>query len=176
MHRPTLAPASRAPPTTVALRALIKYMSRVLGIGYKEIANATHTNESAVKNYVNDKSTTAPKAGGAYTALFTACASLVADERGRRAPDPFLIGALTHLFGSDWVHSKGIRVAAGPSLDEPLDGRWDAGRTRPQPNTKEVEVALRGLWRIVRASTPAIPQPCRAGRAVRAQGHQLLAA
>src|SRR5262245_18644901 len=95
-------PRIASPADHVALRALIKYMSRVLGIGYKEVANAIHTNESAVKNYVNDKSTTAPKAAEAYGALFTACASLVADKLGAATPDPFLVGALTHLFGVDW--------------------------------------------------------------------------
>jgi hypothetical protein len=145
-------PRPATPADHVALRALIKYMSRVLGVGYKEIANAAHSNESAVKNYVNDKSTTAPKAAEAYAGLFTGCASLIATRLGAAAPDPFLIGALTHLFGDVWLRSKGIRVAAAPG-DQPADQALARWARASQRRTEEVEARYNGLWRIVRAST-----------------------
>jgi hypothetical protein len=141
------------PPTAadhVALRALIKYMSRVLNITYKMIAQDAKTNESAVKNYANDKSTSAAPAAETYTQLYHSCAGLVGERLA--APDPFLVGTLVHLFGDGWVRAKGVRLAATP-VEEPADraiGRW--ANAWPQ-GTEEVEVRFRGLWRVIRAST-----------------------
>jgi hypothetical protein len=160
MNKANALPDPRPGPATAAdhcaLRGLIKYMSRTLGVGYKEIARDANTNESAVKNYANDKSTTARRAAETYAELHAACAKLVAVRLGAAAPDPYLIGALTHLFGEAWVRSKGLRAAGAP-LDEPVDralGRW---AHVAESNTREVEARYRGLWRVVRASTPAIP-------------------
>jgi hypothetical protein len=138
----------------VVLRALVKYMSRVLGITYKELADAADTNESAVKNYANDKSTTAPRAAQTYTALFGASARLVAGKLGA-APGPFLVGALTHLFGEAWVRSRGIRMSGAGSPEEPADRALARWARVSQRRTEEVEFRYRGLWRVVRASTDA---------------------
>jgi hypothetical protein len=147
------APAPPSPADHVALRALIKYMSRILRVTYKEIAREAKTDESAVKNYANDKSTTAPKALETYTELYKACAKLVEPELKAAPPDAFLTGALTHLFGDAWVRAKGIRPQGIRPIKEPVDralGRWAHVSAL---ETGEVEVRYRGLWRVVRAST-----------------------
>jgi hypothetical protein len=151
-------PQPRSPTAAdhVALRALIKYMSRALGITYKKIAQEAKSNESAVKNYANDKSTMAGPAAELYTQLFGPCASLVAEKLKSAAPDPFLIGALTHLFGAAWVRARGVQAPASPD-DEPPDrafGRW--AHVWPH-GTEEVEARYCGLWRVIRASTRPTP-------------------
>jgi hypothetical protein len=147
-------PPSRAPLPAdhIALRALIKYMSGVLSIPYKSLSGGTKFDESAVKNYTNDKSSRSLRAGEMYSAFSARCAEIMAERADDVSIDDYAVAILQHLFGAQWLESAGIKLPAShrdPALDETL-AKWLAVSSN---ETDEVETRYCGLWRVLRASS-----------------------
>jgi hypothetical protein len=136
----------------VALRALMKYMSGVLSIPYKSLSNGTKFDESAVKNYTNDKSSRSLRAGEMYSAFCARCAEIISEKAADLRIDDYAVILLQHLFGVQWLESTAIKLPAShrdPSLDETL-AKWLAVSSN---ENDEVELRYCGLWRVLRASS-----------------------
>jgi hypothetical protein len=140
---------SRSPTAAdhVALRALIKYMSSVLGIPYKIICAETNISEHDVKNYTNDKTYKSEASKSSFHELANGCADIL-QKRGLSDIDRFVIDILLHLFGNHWL------VSAGGGYEQaPDDIFLNWLRVSPE-ELDRVEAQYRGLWRIFRAWTP----------------------
>ncbi len=130
----------------------MKYMSSVLSIPYKSISGGTSFDESAVKNYTNDKSSRSLRASEMYSAFCERCAALISERARDIRLDDFAVSILQHLFGAPWLESAGIKLPANhrdPVLDETL-AKWLAVS---RDETDEVELRYGGLWTVLRASS-----------------------
>jgi hypothetical protein len=146
-------PPSRLPLPAdhIALRALMKYMSGILGIPYKSLSSGTKFDESAVKNYTNDKSSRSLRAGEMYSAFCARCAEIISERADDLRIDDYAVAILQHLFGVKWLESTAIKFPAShrdPALDETL-AKWLA--VSPNEND-EVEIRYSGLWWVLRSS------------------------
>ncbi|MDE2133938.1 MAG: hypothetical protein KGJ49_05005 [Alphaproteobacteria bacterium] len=138
----------------LALRFLIKYLSQMLGVGYKTVADGTGFTESTVKNYVNDKSTTSKAAAEMYAGFAKRCAALIME---RPQPGPFhdyAVHLLVHLYGSEWLKSARIAASASMQAEPPPDVIFANWLGITDDNIAHAESRFRGLWRVVRPSSP----------------------
>jgi hypothetical protein len=136
----------------VALRALLKYMSGVMGIPYKSICSTTTFDESSVKNYANDKSSRSVRTTEMYAAFSERCARLLSENPREGQLDEYVVYILKRLFGDEWLKGNGIPLPAGlgpRQLDESL-AKW-LGVSMEE--TAEVEHRYSGLWTVMRASS-----------------------
>jgi hypothetical protein len=145
---------TRMPDATdhVALRALLKYMSGVMGVPYKSICSGTKFDESSVKNYANDKSSRSVRASEMYSAFSERCAQLIAEGRGEGQLDDYVAYILKRLFGEEWLKKVGISLPTGPYQMQ-LDASLAAWLDISKDETAEVEQRYSGLWTVVRASS-----------------------
>jgi hypothetical protein len=145
---------TRMPDTTdhVALRALLKYMSGVMGVPYKSICSNTKFDESSVKNYANDKSSRSVRASEMYSVFSERCAQIIAQGRREGQLEDYVAYILKRLFGHDWLKKVGISLPAGPNQTQ-LDESLAAWLGVSKDETEEVERRYSGLWTVVRASS-----------------------
>lgn len=145
-----------APVDHVALRALIKYISAVHSVPYKQISSGTGFDESGVKNYANDKSSRSLRASEMYSAFSRRCSEIILERRGIQLDD-YAIHILQHIFGHAWLQSANIRLPPG-GIDQPLDEALAKWLSISQDEADEVELRYRGLWMVLRASSYPIPE------------------
>jgi hypothetical protein len=144
----------------VALRALLKYMSGIMGIPYKSICAGTKFDESSVKNYANDKSSRSLRASEMHQVFSEKCASLLAASAGAGQLDDYVIYILKRLFGEEWLREASIHLPAGT-------GQGQMGRSLAQwlgispEDTGEMEKRYCGLWTVLRASSLPAPESTR---------------
>jgi hypothetical protein len=138
----------------VALRALIKYMSSVLDIAYKTISEGSGFNESTVKNYANDKSSRSVTSRDHYTAFATRCGQLISAYPYKDRLDPYIVHVIRHVFGDASLKSLGIPPPSGPS-GHSFDRSLAEWLNVPSAHISEVDLRYRGLWKVVRASSPS---------------------
>jgi hypothetical protein len=130
----------------------MKYMSGVLSIPYKSISSGTGFDESAVKNYTNDKSSRSLRASELYSAFSARCGEIIAERARDIQLDDFAVAILHHLFGDKWLESAEIKLLANlrdPAFDDTL-AKWLAVS---RDDTDEVELRYSGLWSVLRASS-----------------------
>lgn len=142
-----------APADHVALRALMKYMSSVLGIPYKSISSGTPFDESTVKNYTNDKSSRSLRAAEMYTAFSRRCATIISERGQDIRIDDFVVFILEHLFGDEWLESADIKLPMR-HRDQPLDDSLTKWLAISPDESIEVEQRYAGLWRCFRTASP----------------------
>jgi hypothetical protein len=138
----------------IALRTLLKYMSGILAIPYKKTVDGTGIAESAVKNYVNDKSMRSQASHTLYAALVPRCAALIVEGKNKHQLDEYIVSVLAHLCGVDWLagadlslpEARVVRTALDQNLSDWLDVKED--------RISQIESRFCGLWRILRFSSP----------------------
>jgi hypothetical protein len=159
------------PADHVALRALLKYMSAVLGIPYKSIASGTKFDESSVKNYANDKSSRSARAAEMHVAFVERCAQILAGIRREESLDDYVVYILKRLLGEQWLKEANIELPVALSK-ESLDDLLANWLGVSLEETNEVEQRYCGLWTVIRASS--FPRPENNRWEVKEISHSLL--
>jgi hypothetical protein len=136
----------------VALRTLIKYMSSVLGIGYKTIAAETRFDESSVKNYTNDKSIRNSVSRELYVDFSARCAQLLSERRESLSVDPYIAQILVHIFGDEWLSAVGVSVPVQARDGEEIGLALKKWSGAPDELTAQVQQRYCGSWKVVRLS------------------------
>jgi hypothetical protein len=143
----------------VALRALMKYMSSVLGIPYKSFASQKFS-ENQVKSYTNDRTNRNEPSRQMFRAFSSKSADILASKRQDLQLDDFVLHILRHLQGDNWLTSNGFEptatVPAAQSPDQALTNWLGISEEK----IRYIERRYCGLWRVFRMSSPpAIPDP-----------------
>jgi len=137
----------------LALRALLKYLSVVLEIPYKSISE----NESQIKNYASNKSIKDKKLPKLFQEYSQAAAACLAPRLKEIQGDDYGLFLVKYLFGEEWLRANGLDVTekSRPATLSDMLMRWfDVS----DDEAAQVEQRYRGLWRVMRASSPASRQ------------------